>query len=69
MIIQLGKDRDGNEWEITKVDGPAIAPVVGQRWVGRAYRSRTFQSDGRYWKDEDDRWDLVEEVSQQEQRA
>lgn len=65
MELQLDKvyaDRNGVEWRVIKVDGPAIAPVTAGRWEGRSYPTRTFQRDGHYWKDHEDRWDLIEEV-------
>lgn len=65
MNLEIGdvwEDRSGHQWRIISVTGPRIAPVSAGRWEGKAYHSRTFQRDGHYWPDSEDRWDLVRKV-------
>jgi len=66
MQLELNKyykDRSGKIWKVCDVQGQSIAPITAYRWEGKQYLSRTFQRDGRYFRFNDDKWDLIEEVT------
>lgn len=69
MIIHSGSrymDRDGRIWRVVKTNGQRIAPITAGRWVRNRFQTRTFQTNGRYWPDRTDRWDLISEVSKEQ---
>lgn len=67
MIIELDKfykDRQGEVWCIKSTTGSKLYPITGGRWNknNTRYHVRVWYSNGQYWDDREDKWDLVEEV-------
>lgn len=66
MEIKLGHyyaDRAGITWRVDDINGQKLFPVTASRQVGKTYVSRCFQSDGAFFKDKADPFDLVREVA------
>lgn len=66
--IEVGKvyeDRKGRKWRITSVTNRTVpgAPILGERWEGKHYKTRLFLRNGNYWENEEGAMDLVREVT------
>lgn len=67
MIIKVGKsykDRNGDIWTVTDINGRSPWPVSGGRWLDKSiYRTRNWKLNGTWHLfNAIDTWDLVEEL-------